>query len=126
MMVETSYLNAKGPDASTIAGIALRLTLRSRLNHGGNGAQRQPLWGKITVRAGTHQSGLYGGDADKAKGVPMHSNALGDYIGVTEADPVNRSPLFNKARSEGREQRVTIELFGGAQACLQDIGFRLG
>lgn len=121
MTLETTFVNPKGTDQSSVIAVTLKGRLGSRINSGGASALAQPAWAKASVVRQAHQSGRHGGGADRKRESTFHGNPLGDFIGITAAENVDRSVRLHKGAADGSVFSVKIETFGPAQVCLHDI-----
>ncbi len=125
MTIETGFINRKGSQSQRISKVMLRGQPRSRIQTGGLTAVAQPVWARATITKQTPASGLHGGGVDRKKPTVMHTG-LGEYIGSSEFEGQNRFLALDKGSSDGLEQIVTVEVFGGAQFCCQDLVLSVG
>ncbi len=121
MVIETASTNPKGTTPLSIDSVTLRGQPRSVVTSRVTEGSRHPVWATATITKMEHPSGRHGGGQDLLRTKSMTANPLGDLIASSEPQGLNRVARLSGGKSDGFEQRVTVEVFGGAQFCLQDL-----
>ena len=122
MSMTMTAVTPKGVDPTTIQAITVKGKLASRLQSDGAQSLRQPTWVKAWVSRSTDKVNLTteGGD-DRRIESRMHTNSLGDLFGVSDASDTPRSKRLHQGAVTAKTLQVRLEVFGGSQACLNDV-----
>lgn len=123
MTIQFVSSNLKGSAPTSLGSVTLRAETRSRLQNGGSGAIAQPAWARVTDTTVTHPTSAA---AVQDRAHTFHANVNGDFLGDSSSAKQSRLRQLDSGTAEGFEHRITVEVFGGAQVCLQDVLVGIG